>query len=195
MAVGVSRGYRAPSRAGGSIAALILGALAALLPLPAATDGASLRAASFTGTCELSGALRQRPPLTNELAPGRARATAKGTCSGELIDRRGRTRRLDDAPVSYRARAAGELSCGGGTATGSGRLRFDRNETIRFAFSELRGPGVAAITLEGRAGGSAAGVANVSASEDPVETLERCSGSGLRRAQIELRLASLGISG
>ena len=81
------------------------------------------------------------------------------------------------------------MSCGGGSAEGSGVLRI-AGRRIRFAFSEVRGPGAAAITLQGRAGGSAAGTANVSQDEDPVEIAAKCSGDGLRSAHIDINLAT-----
>lgn len=149
----------------------------------------------FTGTCELGGILRQNPPLTTEIASGTARVRATGTCSGHLTDRSGRVHRLDRGQVRYRARAGGELSCAGGTADGAGSLIFGSGRRINFDFSELRGPGIGAITLAGRASGSATGVASVSAQENPVDILNGCGGTGIRQVVIDLRLGAQGLSG
>ena len=144
---------------------------------------------TFEGSCELTGLLAQSPPITSVPQPGEATARARGTCSGTLTGSRGVVRELDAAPSRYFARASGSMSCGGGSAEGSGVLRI-AGRRIRFAFSEVRGPGAAAITLQGRAGGSAAGTANVSQDEDPVEIAAKCSGDGLRSAHIDINLAT-----
>jgi hypothetical protein len=170
----------------------------ALIPLtallvPAAAEGH--RAETFSGTCAMSGTVRQDPPLTNTPQQGTAVARLAGTCTGTLVDKRGREHALENAPASYAATAAGELSCGGGTATGRGKLRFGRGRTISFQFSEVRGPGVAAVELEGTRGGSATGEATVSRDEDPVEIAMLCAGEGLREVGIDASLVSPGISG
>jgi hypothetical protein len=140
-----------------------------------ADTGGQGEADTFQGTCQFSGKLRQNPGLTNAPQPGRAVARARGTCDG--------------ARATYVARASGTLSCGGGTAEGSGLLRV-RGERIRFRFSETRGPGTAAIRLEGAAGGSAAGEARASETEDPVEIAQRCGGAGVRSVRIHIDLAT-----
>ena len=144
---------------------------------------------TFEGTCEMSGLLSQSPPITNLPQPGSASARAGGTCTGTLTGARGQVRELDTAPSRYFAGATGDMSCGGGSAEGSGVLRIAGRE-IRFAFSEVRGPGVAAVSLEGRAGGSATGAAHVSRDEDPADIAAKCSGEGLRSAHIDLHLAT-----
>jgi hypothetical protein len=147
------------------------------------------RPASFDGTCQFSGLLRQNPGATNLPQPGEATARAIGTCSGMLTGARGHERELDMASARYFARARGTVSCGGGSATGSGFIRIGR-ERIDFAFSEIRGPGAAAIRLEGAAGGSAAGEATVSTEEDPVAIVQKCSGEGLTEARIDIGIAT-----
>jgi len=144
---------------------------------------------TFEGTCELSGLLRQSPPITNVPQPGSASARARGTCSGTLTGSRGVVRELDAARSTYFARASGSVSCGGGSATGSGVLRVGGRK-IQFKFSEVRGPGTAAVQLKGRNGGSAAGTANVSADEDPAEIAQKCGGEGLSSAHIDIKLAT-----
>jgi hypothetical protein len=130
---------------------------------------------TFQGTCQFSGKLRQRPPLTNTPQAGSATARARGLCAG--------------ASARYFARAAGTLSCGGGSAAGKGFIQL-RGERIRFTFSEVRGPGAAAIRLEGADGGSATGEARASEDEDPVEIAERCGAEGLRSVRIHIDLAT-----
>lgn len=49
---------------------------------------------------------------------------------------------------------------------------------------------IAPVVLQGRAGGSATGTAHVAADENPVDIAQKCSGSGLRMAHIELDLAT-----
>lgn len=101
----------------------------------------------------------------------------------------GRERELDASPARYFARAQGEISCGGGTAEGKGFLRVGGRK-VRFLFSEVRGPGAAAVRLEGRAGGSAAGEARVSDEEDPREIAQKCSGPGLDSVRIDIDIAT-----
>jgi hypothetical protein len=144
-------------------------------------------AATFERSCDFSGLLRQSPSLTNMPKPGTARADAVGTCSGMFTDGRGRLRQLDASRTSYFARARGTLGCGGGTASGTGFIRV-AGETLRFRFSEVRGPGAGAIRLDGAAGGSAAGVASVSAEEDPAEIARKCGAEGVREARIDISI-------
>jgi hypothetical protein len=144
---------------------------------------------TFEGTCRLSGTLHQRPALTSTPQEGRAAARARGTCSGTLTDRRGRTHELNDAPARYAARAGGTMSCGGGTAEGRGYLQIGKRR-IRFLFSEVRGPGVAAVSLRGRRGGSATGDGHVASDEDPVAIAQKCAGPGLRSAHLDIDLAA-----
>jgi hypothetical protein len=144
---------------------------------------------TFEGTCQFSGLLQQSPPMTNLPQPGEATARAVGACSGTLTDEKGRERSLSSSRARYFARARGDVSCGGGSATGKGFIRVGR-EKLRFRFSEVRGPGVAAVRLEGVAGGSAAGEARVSEEEDPVAIAQKCSGAGLAEVRIDIDLAT-----
>ena len=168
--------------------------LVALCLVPAAFGHRAGATATFEGRCEFSGALRQDPPLTNTTAPGSATARARGACFGTLTKHDGDVRTLDGDRVDYAAQAEGELSCGGGSSSGAGELRFP-GERIRFGFSEVRGPGAAAISLAGQGGGEASAVATVSPEEDPVEIAQRCAGEGLRTVRIDISLTSPGISG
>ena len=174
---------------------LTCGAFAALTP---SAGGDAPGTESFEGVCEMSGTVRHKPPLTGAPAPTEIRGSFRGTCSGELTDEDGRTHPLDAAPADYEVRdAGGALSCLGGTATGTGSLRFGRGQAIEFSLTERRpAPGLAVVTLEGAAGGSATVVGTVSPSEDPVELNERCSdGSGVRAIRGDARIVSSGLSG
>jgi hypothetical protein len=155
----------------------------------AVAHGGKAGPATFDGMCQFSGLLRQNPGATNLPQPGEATARAIGTCSGTLTTGRGHVRELEMARARYFARAQGTVSCGGGSATGSGFIRVGR-ERIDFAFSEIRGPGAAAIVLDGAAGGSAAGEARVSDEEDPVAIAQKCSGEGLTEARINIDIAT-----
>jgi hypothetical protein len=175
-----------------AVAVVISGALPSSL---AAADSPGTE--TFAGTCEMSGTVRHEPPLTQEPAPTEIHGRFSGTCSGELTDRDGTTRQLDGAPADYVVRdAGGDLSCLGGTATGTGRLSFGRGQEIEFSLTERRpAPGLAVVTLEGAAGGSATVVGTVSPSEDLMELNERCNGSGVRAIRGDARIVSPGISG
>ena len=98
-------------------------------------------------------------------------------------------RALQAARARYAASAAGVVGCTGGSATGRGVLAI-HGRRIAFRFSELRGPGGAAIRLEGERGGSAAGEANASAGEDPAEIAADCAGPGLRSVDIDITFAT-----
>src|SRR5688500_1750393 len=129
-----------------------------ILLLSAAPAGAGERTETFAGTCAMTGEVVHDPPITTVPAPAAAAAEATGTCSGTLTDHRGHTRELDAVRATYAGRASGTIGCVGGSATGAGVLRI-RGARIAFAFSEVRGPGAAAVQLEGADGGSATGAA------------------------------------
>jgi hypothetical protein len=156
-------------------AAVVAAAAAIVAPGAEAGGGGERSTETFEGTCQFSGTVRQHPPLTNTPRPGRAWAVATGTCNG--------------VRAAYFAHAQGTTSCGAGTATGAGFLRI-RGARIDFRFSEVRGPGAAAIRLEGARGGGAAGTARVHESEDPVRIAEACGGQGLRQVRIRIDLAT-----
>jgi hypothetical protein len=182
------------------VAALVLGAFVALMFLSkAGAETGAPRVETFSGLCDMSGVIRHVPPLTNQPTPTQVRGVFRGTCSGELTNRRGRERQIDGGPGAYKARPAGELSCLGGTATGNGRLIIRRKSSgrrhvINLNLTERRTPGVAEVTLEGADGGSGSVTGTVSAMEF-VDAGERCSGSGLRRLRGDGRVTSPGISG
>ena len=179
-----------------SLAVLSCGAFTALA-LSSFAGAAAPGAESFEGECEMSGTIRHQPPLTQQPAPTTVHGSFSGTCSGQFTDRDGQTRQLDGAPAAYKvADGGGALSCLGGTATGTGSLVFGGGREIEFSLTERRpAPGLAVVTLEGAAGGSATVFGTVSPSEDPVELNERCNGSGLRLVHGDARIVSPGISG
>jgi hypothetical protein len=145
-------------------------------------------ASTFTGSCAFSGPVAFRPPLTDRPQTVAQKVRAPGTCSGTLVDRRGRTHELSEAPVTFSESSRGDgVSCTAGTPTGSGTLRF-RHATIRFAFSETRAGGGVFASATGRSSGSAHGVAAVSRSEDPVAIERACAGSGLAKVRIDAQL-------
>lgn len=158
---------------------------------------AAAGAESFEGVCEMTGTVRHQPPLTEEPAATRIQGSFSGTCSGAFTEQDGSTRQLDGAPVDYRVRdAGGELSCLGGTATGTGSLLFGQGQEIEFSLTERRpAPGVAIVSLEGADGGSATVFGTVSPSEDLMELNERCNGSGVRSLRGDARIVSAGLSG
>ena len=179
-----------------ALAVLICSAFTA--PALSTSAGADAPGAeSFEGVCEMSGVIRHQPPLTQEPAATRIRGGFSGTCSGAFTDRDGSTRQLEGAPADYEVRdAGGALSCLGGTATGTGSLRFGRGQEIEFSLTERRpAPGLAVVTLEGADGGSATVFGTLSPSEDLMELNERCNGSGLRVVRGDARIVSLGLSG
>src|SRR5688572_15481926 len=96
--------------------AWVLLVVSGLVAASAALAAKGQQARTFQGTCQFSGVLSQQPPITNLPQPGAATARALGICSGTLTGKNGRVRELDASPARYVARAAGEISCGGGTA-------------------------------------------------------------------------------
>src|SRR3954453_21561600 len=119
-------------------------AVTVALAMPAATmgDAGPRPAASpsnpFAGQCHLTGRVRFRPGLRTEPQDIRQRVRAPGTCSGTFTDRRGRAHELNDGRAAYVAREqAPNASCGGGTASGRGKLVF-RFGRIHFAAAEAR---------------------------------------------------------
>ena len=177
-----------------AVSVLICGTLMTLALTPFAAAGKP-GVESFDGECELSGIIRHQPPLTQEPASTRIHGSFSGVCSGVFTDRDGQTYQLDAAPASYDGRGTGELSCLGGVATGTGKLVFARGRQIDFRLTERRAPGVAVVTLQGEAGGSAVVVGTVSRSEDLAELNERCNGSGVRSLRGDAHLVSPGIAG
>jgi hypothetical protein len=176
-------------------ALLICGALMALA-LSSLVQAAQPGTETFVGECQMSGIVRHQPPLTQAPKPTSVHGSFSGTCSGQFTDRNGNTRQIDGAPAGYEARGGGDLSCLGGVATGTGSLTFSGGAEVQFRFTERRpAPGVAVVTLEGVAGGTATNFGTVSPSEDLSEINERCAGSGLRAVHGDARIVSPGISG
>jgi hypothetical protein len=171
--------------------AVSVGILAASAP---AAQGHDHGKNTFEGACQFSGSVRFDPPLTAAQQSGSGLAKASGPCTGTFSDARGRVHRLEDDLVRYVASNQGSTSCGLAVAEGSGYLRY-RRWKLRFHLTETRITGGAHLRLDGDAGGFALGNARVDEREDPREIAEKCMGSGLRKARVDIDLASPGISG
>jgi hypothetical protein len=144
--------------------------------------------ASFNGSCEFAGVVVFDPPLTNAAHSLTQHAWARGTCSGTLVDRRGRPRQLSGAPVRYAATSrADSASCLTGMATGPGVLAFP-GARIRFTLSETRATALGVLHLAGRAGGEADGETSPATSENPAGAVQQCAGSGIERIAIQFRI-------
>ena len=169
---------------------LILATLAWAVAPQAGSAAKSAPANTFSGQCDLSGQVSFSPALTTQPQPVSQRAVASGTCSGQFVDRSGTTHQLSSAPMRFSETSlAPNGTCAGGTATGQAVLRFQYGK-ISAGFQEVRGGGGAAITLTGAKAGSAAALATVSNSEDPVQILQRCAGSGLESVRVDVQAST-----
>jgi hypothetical protein len=75
------------------------------------------------------------------------------------------------------------------TLSGTGKVTFQYG-TVRFTISEKTVGPIAAFTLKGAQGGSAAGQANISPSADPVALTEACAGAGIAEAPVDIQATS-----
>ena len=150
------------------------------------------RPLSFTGDCQGSGTVAFKPPLTNTARPTTQHARGLATCSGTLVDGRGRSHQLTNARVLYTAIEQGTVSCGEGIDSGAGALHFKWG-ALRFSVTERRAAALATLTYTGANGGSATGVAHPTG--DPVATVEACGGSGLKKSPVDLTLKADALSG
>jgi hypothetical protein len=149
----------------------------------AASDGTN----TFSGSCKLSGTAAFDPPLTNTQQAGTQQVQATGTCSGTFTGGNGRAHHLNNAPVSWQTTEyTPGASCSTGTLSGSGKVTFQYG-TISFTISETTVGPVAAFTLKGAEGGSAAGQANISPSADPVALTQACAGAGITEAPVDIQ--------
>jgi len=160
-------------------------------------SGRSGRAATFDGSCQLSGVVRFAPPLTGTPQNGRAAGTLPGQCSGTLTDARGRAHSISGQAVQAVVQSQGTESCEAGQAAGSGYLAFGAGRRLHFSYTELRAGPALALKVQGASGGAGAGQGNVSPSANPAATAQACAGAGLTQASVDLRLATApsGISG
>jgi hypothetical protein len=144
---------------------------------------------TFSGSCAFSGTVEFQPPLTITAQPARDLASARGSCSGTLTDRNGRTHQLDATPVDYLATdTASDVSCAlSAGATGTGELAF-RSGELRFKLSETRVGAAAGLSLTGVHEGSATGAANVNTSANPIQVIDACAGTGLARAPVDIHI-------
>jgi hypothetical protein len=148
-------------------------------------DGKGHRAVSFSGDCQFAVNVTFDPPATGTPAQGRGFATGSGPCTGTFTDSRGRTHQLNGETVRYVASISGLISCSEGLAAGGGYLVF-RGRKLRFSASETRAAAAGTLRFEGARGGSALGLVNVSASQDPVAMLQACAGPGLKEAPVDI---------
>lgn len=167
-------------------AALIMVGSLLFVSSPADAEGGT---STFEGSCMLSGIVRFEPALGVLPAEGKASAVARGRCSGTMTSMAGRARPVENARAHYKVNAAGTGSCGGGATSGRGYLELGGHR-IDFRFDEVRVTGAAAITLEGRGGGSANGLATMSAEADPAVIATRCSAGTLGRVPVEIKFAT-----
>ena len=168
---------------------------ATLTAFPSLAGAKEKSAETFQGECEMSGVIRHDPPMTNTPTTTAFHGRFRGVCSGQVTDRQGRTRVLDGARATYDGRGVGELSCLGGVTLGTAKLDLGRGVVIEAALTERRSPGVAVVTLEGNAGGTATVVGTVSQEEDLMDLSERCASSGVRLLRGDAHIVSPGISG
>ncbi len=142
---------------------------------------------TFSGNCQLSGTSRFNPPLTNTQQAGTQQVQATGTCTGTFTGRHGRAHQLNNAPVSWQTTEyTSGASCTAGTLAGNGKITFPYG-TINFTISETTVGPVAAFTLNGAQGGSAAGQANISPTADPVALTKACAGAGIAEAPVDIQ--------
>lgn len=169
-----------------AVGIILIGAGQAGVGRAAARD----RANTFTGSCKLSGTAVFDPPLTNTAQAGTQRVQATGTCSGTFTARDGQAHQLNDALVGWQTTEyTSGASCTAGTLSGSGKVTFQYG-TITFTISETTVGPVAAFTLKGTQGGSAAGQANISPSADPVALTQACAGAGITEAPVDIQVST-----
>ncbi len=169
-----------------ALGVVLIGAGQASADRAAAKD----RANTFSGSCKVSGTATWDPPMTNTPQAATQLVQATGTCSGTFTGRNGRVRQLNNAPVSWQTTEyTPDASCSAETDSGSGKVTFQYG-TIGFTISETRVAPVAAFTLKGAKGGSAAGEANISPNADPVAITEACGGAGLTEAPSDIQVTT-----
>jgi hypothetical protein len=152
------------------------------------------RTLTFDGDCQGSATVIFNPPLTNSPQPLTQHVRGLATCSGTLVDGRGRSHELTNARVVYTAVEQGDsVSCGAGIDSGGGALHFKRWGKLRFNVTERRAAALATLTFTGAKGGSATAVAHPTG--DPVATVQQCGGSGLKKAQVDVSLSADSLAG
>jgi hypothetical protein len=91
--------------------------------------------------------------------------------------------------VKSRARSHGLESCEAGRGAGAGYLAFG-DRRLHFTYDEVRAGPALTLKAAGIGGGSATAQGNVSPSADPAGIAQACGGAGLRRAPVDVRLAT-----
>jgi hypothetical protein len=165
----------------------------ALASTATATAKPRHRPLTFDGDCQGSGTVVFTPPLTNTARQTTQHVRGLATCSGTLVDRKGRSHELTNARVLYTAIEQGNVSCGEGIDSGTGALHFKLGGALRFSVTERRAAALATLTYTGANGGSATAVAHPTG--DPVATVEACGGSGIKKTTVDVTLKSDALSG
>ena len=151
------------------------------------------RPITFSGSCQGSATVTFEPPLTNTPQTITQHARGAVTCSGSLVDRRGRTHQLSNARVLYLATEQGDdVSCPAGVDSGPGALHTHWGN-LRFTVSEKRAAALATLSFAGANGGSATGVAHPT--DDPATVVAQCGGSGLKQAHVDATVSADSLSG
>lgn len=165
-----------------AMAAIAVTSLAAV-PSPAAAGTA------FAGSCHLAGRVAFSPPLTTVPRAVANRAESAGRCSGALVTASGQRRALHGSRATFSATNRGDgVSCLGGTQRGNGLLALPGGK-VRFRYREQRVTGVAALTFQGTAGGSALGVVTT-LQENPLSQLRACTTTGLAKTRVTLEIVT-----
>ena len=173
---------------------IAIAALTLLVTPPALADNRYAKHArharpdsSFSGSCQFAAVVVFEPRLSTSPQSVTDAARGTGTCSGTFIAPH-RDQQLTNAPVSYIASDKGpDATCAAASQIGTGALLFPGGE-IKFGLSETRAVSAALLTLTGRNTGSAAGVAAISQSENPLTLAQECSGSGIPQVDVTITL-------
>jgi hypothetical protein len=164
-------------------------ALVALTAAPAAEAPAGQQGPmTLDGSCDLTGTVTFRPPLTNELRPVAQRARIAGGCTGTLTDRRGRDHELSNARARYAsAFPAQPASCLAGTPKGAGAILL-RGGRLGFTAQERRATALGTLVLTGARGGSAVVTASPPPSGNPVPLVQACNGAGIKQVKLTVHV-------
>lgn len=167
------------------IALILAAALATLLAgagaAPAGTDGAN----GFAGSCEVKGAVRFSPPVTNSTRALRVVYDASGQCSGRLNGRS-----ISAVPVKLHHHARSDGSCLGArtVAPGRGRIIFANGAVVPYRV-EFQATGTEVdFTFTGRHSGGADGHGSFLTARTPADTALKCARGGNRELPMDLSL-------
>jgi hypothetical protein len=181
------------SRAGGRrvvwLVAGLVGALAAALAvLGLAPAGATHRTNSFDGSCSLKGTVKFTPPATGEQQPLTADFKGPGTCSGTLNGRE--VSNVKVTATNLARNVDGSCNRAQTTEPGAGTITFPDGTTIYQAveFSFVATDGT--LTFKGEVSGEGSGIGNFLTDRSSPDTVQQCSGEGLKSAPLDIMLMS-----